>query len=173
MYRAAGFPCRWAMLHRAVAALLSLLWFCSEAPAAYYSMEGVVAEVVDGDTVYLSDGTAVRYLGINTPEVRKKVHRKWVYDPKPYALEATRHNREWIEGKTVRLEVDGTAPRDRYGRLLAYVFVGSLFVNERLLEAGLGRTYLLPPHTRYNAELKRAQAKAKAARLGIWSASKP
>jgi endonuclease YncB( thermonuclease family) len=52
---------------------------------------------------------------------------------------------------------------------LAYLFVGSVFVNERLVEEGFAELYIRRPHLKYYPNLKAAQAKAKAKRLGIWS----
>ena len=132
-------------------------------------IDAVVLSVIDGDTVRLSDGTRVRYRGIDTPEIRKKVGRHWVYDPQPYALEARRLNRTWVEGKVVRLEVDPAERHDRHGRLLAAVFVDSRFVNTALVEAGLARVYRRSPHGPYGDRLDQAEARAKHHRLGIWS----
>jgi micrococcal nuclease len=153
---------------------LWLLWFGllsagSEAAAAYRTEEAVVEAVIDGDTVLLEDGRKVRYIGIDTPEVRRQVGDDWVYDPKPLAEAATALNQTLVQGKRVRLEVLTEAEHDRYGRLLAYLFVGPVFVNERLVEEGFAKLYTRRPHLKYYSDLKAALAKAKAMRLGLWS----
>ena len=135
-------------------------------------IDAVVVSVIDGDTVQLADGTMVRYRGIDTPEVRKKVGRRWVYDPQPYALEAKQLNASWVEGKAVQLEVDPSESHDRYGRLLATVFVDSRFVNAALVEAGLARVFRRSPRGPYGEALDQAEASAKHRQLGIWSEKK-
>ena len=58
-----------------------------------------VSKVIDGDTIELSNGERVRYIGINTPELRNGI-------PDPYAQEAYEANKKLIEGKEVWLELD-------------------------------------------------------------------
>ena len=135
-------------------------------------IDAVVISVIDGDTVQLTDGTMVRYRGIDAPEVRKRVGRRWVYDPQPYALVAKQLNRSWVEGKIVRLEVDPSESHDRYGRLLAAVFVDSRFVNSALVEAGLARVFRYAYREPYGDTLDQAEASARHHKLGIWSEKK-
>ncbi len=128
-----------------------------------------VSEVMDGDTVRLSDGQKVRYIGINTPEIHKRVNGGWVYDPKPWSEEAKRWNEKWTDGKTLRLEFDPDARHDRHGRLLAYVFADDFFVNKEMIRMGLARVYMVKPHTKYYRVFKDAEAEAKQHKRGIWS----
>ena len=115
-----------------------------------------VLRVVDGDTCRLEDRRRVRYLGINAPE-----------EGDPHAEEATLANDRLVEGKTVRLEF-GRSRQDRYGRLLAYVFVDDTFVNETLLRQG--HVHLRHPVVaKYRDRLQRAQDEARAAGVGIWA----
>ncbi len=91
-----------------------------------------VRYVIDGDTIVLQDGTRVRYRNINAPEIAHKGT-----PAQPYGREATLRNRELVQGKSVRLVV-GSQPRDRFGRLLAYVFLpDGRMVNEILVGEGL------------------------------------
>ena len=117
----------------------------------------VVAEALDGDTVLLKNGQQVRYLGVNTPERHQSFHQK--------ALEL---NRVLTVGKTVRLEFDRER-EDRYGRLLAYVYVGQEMVNARLLREGLAHVYMIPPNLMRAHEFLRLQEEAKAKGLGLWA----
>jgi len=127
-----------------------------------------IREVVDGDTVETQDGTRIRYIGIDTPEVRRRTQRGWVYDPQPYALEGTELNRSLVGGRSVRIELDEER-RDRFGRLLAYVFLeDGTFVNERLIRAGMARVLIIPPNTRYGEEFKKAEREARLEGIGIW-----
>ena len=83
-----------------------------------------VSKVVDGDTVELSDGRRVRYIGLNTPE-----------RDQPYYQEATEANRQLVEGRQVRLEFDQDT-FDQYGRTLAYVWVEGQMANLTMLRQG-------------------------------------
>src|SRR5439155_19121541 len=108
----------------------------------------------------------VRYIGMDTPE-----------DVKPgvpvqcYALAAAAYNRRLVAGRRVRL-VPGAEPRDRYGRLLAYVYRGSdgLFVNEELVRRGFARALEIPPNTRFAAPIGQLARNAQVARRGLWGA---
>lgn len=74
--------------------------------------------------------------------------------------------------KEIQLEFDETNKTDRYGRLLAYVFVDGMLLQETLVREGLARVaYVKEPNTKYLEELKKAQEKAKNESLGIWSIS--
>ncbi|GAF73794.1 unnamed protein product [marine sediment metagenome] len=77
-----------------------------------------VVGVVDGDTCILDNGQRVRYLGINAPERGDALFE-----------EATQANNNLVAGKKVRLEPQDPS-RDKKERLLAYVFVDEVFVNE-------------------------------------------
>jgi micrococcal nuclease len=116
----------------------------------------LVAAVVDGDTVTLGNGAKVRYLGINAPE-----------QGQPFFREALELNRKLVQDKRVRLELDAEQ-KDRYGRLLAYVFVGDEMVNLRLLREGLAHVLVIPPNLRHSDAFLRAQREARAAHRGIW-----
>ncbi|MFQ5580449.1 MAG: thermonuclease family protein [Nitrospiria bacterium] len=134
-----------------------------------------VLKVIDGDTIRLEDGRLVRYLGIDAPEVRRKVGGKWVYDPEPFSEEATALNRKLVEGKTVRLQIDPVRPRDRFGRLLAYVFVETdrkYFVNVEMLKQGLAKTHKLPLGTEHRKMLWSAEQMAWGNKRGVWSEKK-
>jgi len=115
--------------------------------------------VVDGDTVVLDDGRKVRYVGINTPERGR-----------PFYKEATEANRRLVEGKTVILQTD-TVPVDQYGRLLAYVWVGDVFVNYEIVWQGYANMYTLPPNVKYEKEIRQAERDARENGRGLWVSS--
>jgi len=127
-----------------------------------------VTRVVDGDTVVASIGgrtERVRYIGMDTPE-----------DVKPgtpvqcYSRAAAAANRRLVAGQRVRLVQDAEA-RDRYGRLLAYVYRASdgLFVNEELVRRGYARPLTIPPNVAHEGEIARLAASARRAGRGLWS----
>ena len=127
-----------------------------------------VYTVIDGDTIILTNARNVRYIGIDTPESRKRVRGEWVYDPEPYAVEAYNLNRRLVEGKKIRLEFDKEIT-DRYDRWLAYVFVDGKMVNEELLRYGYARVYAFAPNTKYLDSLTAAEKEAKENKRGLWS----
>src|SRR5215213_8338511 len=99
-----------------------------------------VQRVVDGDTVVLAGGERVRYIGVDTPESVKPGE-----PVQCYAKAAGRANERLVEGQRVRLRFDAER-RDRYGRLLAYVYRNDLFVNATLVKRGYARTLTIPPN---------------------------
>jgi len=124
-----------------------------------------VIHVVDGDTIEVEiDGRVeqLRYIGIDTPE-----------HGLPWFEESTEANRTLVEGQTVRLERD-VSERDRYGRLLAYVYLTSgTFVNGALVSQGLADSVAYPPDTSHQAELDAIEEQAKAQGLGMWVQAAP
>ena len=126
-----------------------------------------VQEVIDGDTVRLSNGELLRYIGIDTPEVRVRSAGEFVYSPQPFSLEAKEYNRSLVEGKPLRIEFD-VEKRDRYGRLLGYCFVGDTFVNGKLVEAGYAVLYTYPPNVKYTDLFIQLQRKAQRSKKGLW-----
>jgi len=119
--------------------------------------------VDDGDTIVLNDGRRIRYIGINAPEVESQYSKA-----EPFGNEARELNRELIYLKKVRLEFDNEK-YDRYGRLLAYVFLeDGTFVNNAMITAGYA--YCLPkqPNVRYEELLLNSQRNAMLSNKGIW-----
>jgi endonuclease YncB( thermonuclease family) len=118
---------------------------------------------IDGDTIVLTTGDTVRYLGIDTPEIDHERHTA-----QPLAKAAAAFNQKMVVGKKLRLEMDRQT-RDGYGRLLAYVFLddGSM-INQRLLEQGLAFCAFYPPNLKYFNALLNSQHAAMAAKRGLW-----
>jgi micrococcal nuclease len=134
---------------------------CGPAPgsAATRPAPCVVERVADGDSFNCRDGRRVRLIGIDAPELSQG--------------ESGRRSRAALSrlappGTTVRLEQDA-APRDRYGRVLAHVWTGPRLVNEALVLEGWAMLYTVPPNVKYAERLERAQKKARAAGVGLWS----
>ncbi len=125
-----------------------------------------VKYVIDGDTIVLSNGEKVRYLGINAPEIPHDDQKG-----EPYGIAAKKRNRALVQGRVVRLEY-GPRKRDRFGRLLAYVFLkdGTL-VNEVLVREGLAFVCLFQKDIPYKDRLLSAQRHAIINKIGLWSLS--
>ena len=124
--------------------------------------------VIDGDTIELTDGRLVRYIGIDSPEVRRREDHRWVVSPEPFGLAAQEANKRLVQGKRVRLEYD-VETRDRYGRILAYVYVDGQMVNERLVEDGDARVLTIPPDVKYADRFRRLAEDARRAHRGVWA----
>lgn len=119
--------------------------------------------VHDGDTISLENGETVRYIGIDAPEIDHDTHKG------EYMAHAARNfNQKCLTGEHTVLE-RGVEGRDRYGRLLGYVFLtDDSMVNELLVAKGLAVVSTNPPNTKYQSRLLRAQRQAMKARAGIW-----
>ena len=124
----------------------------------------LVTKVIDGDTIMIEGNQAVRYIGIDTPET--------VHPSKPvqcFGQEASAKNKELVEGKTVRLEKD-VSETDKYGRLLRYVWIGDIFVNEYLVRQGYAQVSTYPPDVKYQDLFLEAQKEAGENSRGLWGA---
>jgi len=127
-----------------------------------------VRYAVDGDTVELSNGDKVRYIGIDTPEIRERKGSEWIYKPMPYAEEAREFNKMLVEGKSVSLEYD-VQKKDKYNRDLAYVYIGDKMVNMEMVKQGFAMIYTYPPNVRYTQRFIEAQKEARDNKRGLWS----
>jgi micrococcal nuclease len=149
---------------RALALSSLLLGGCSgsSATSPCGPSEGVVANVVDGDTVELESGKKLRLLLVDTQEVTSGKNEC-------YGAEARDYTRSLVEGKTVQLAYDEAACTDRFGRTLAYVSVEGREVNSLLVERGFACVLHISPAGDDRAdEFKGLQSGAKSARKGLW-----
>jgi micrococcal nuclease len=127
-------------------------------PSACQSLSDSVAvlEVIDGDTIVIEGGYRVRYIGIDSPEIDEF-----------YYLEAKQMNAELLDGKKVRLEKDIT-DKDKYGRLLRYVYVGDVFVNAEMVRQGCAWAMAYPPDIKYLVYLEAMEKEARQLKRGFW-----
>ena len=126
----------------------------------------LATRVIDGDTIEVNIGGTmhkVRYIGIDTPELDDKRAEYCAL-----AQEATRYNRQLVEGKNVRLEKD-VSEVDQYGRLLRYVYVDDIFVNAELVRQGLAWAKAYEPDTKYQDTLEKAESEARQDKIGVWA----
>jgi micrococcal nuclease len=127
--------------------------------------------VIDGDTIVAQVGgheERIRYIGIDTPETVKPNTPVQCFGPQAHELNARLLGGA---GAQLTLRFDREL-RDRYGRLLAYVYrTGDrAFVNARLVAAGAARTLTIAPNTSRAAQLSDLQHNARAMGRGLWGA---
>ena len=129
-----------------------------------------VERVVDGDTIIVHVGgrrERVRFIGIDTPESVKPNT-----PVQCFAIEASNRTKSLLPaGTPVRL-VGDVEQRDKYKRLLAYVYRAkdNLFVNLSLVRDGYAQPYTFPPNVAHTNEFVAAAADARQAGRGLWSA---
>jgi micrococcal nuclease len=148
-------------------AAVLLLLFAGLAPAA--SLEGHVVRIVDGDTIHVRIGDhveKVRYIGVNAPELHHP--RK---GEEPGGREAAAVNGALVAARDVRLETD-VQIRDRYGRLLAYVWVGETMVNAELVRRGYAQAMTVPPNVRHQRLFLALQRQARPLVCAGWTCAR-
>ena len=138
-----------------ILSLLLPLFSCSSPPDTAW-----VIQVIDGDTIIVEGGYRVRYIGIDTPEIHP--------DLEVFGIEAREANRELVESKEIRLEQD-ISEKDKYGRLLRYVWVDDILVNAEMVRQGLAQARAYPPDTKYQDFLEQMEAEAREAGRGMWA----
>jgi len=179
-----------------------LAFTCFLAAPVYPDTPLTVTRCIDGDTLQLSNGEKVRLIGVDTPESKnnaktrrdaKRTERdiKSITEQGKRAKEFTR---QLVEGKQVRLEFD-VRQRDKYGRLLAYVYVVSdipnvvlpnkrighydvqgekyyeEFLNATLVWSGYAQVMTVPPNVKYQELFHRLQEEARDQGAGFWGES--
>lgn len=128
-----------------------------ESPSINSTRSVKVIRVLDGDTIEIESGERVRYLGINAPE-----------SGQPFSTEATRENERLVAGRTVNLELD-VQTQDRYGRLLAHVWVGDMLINKEIVKNGYAVSETIQPNVKYQDLILKAQEEARTACRGLWA----
>jgi len=145
--------------------LVPLLLVLAASSTSAGSIEGTVVRVVDGDTIFVRLGDRIeriRYIGVNSPEIHHPIKGE-----EPGGRAAAEVNCRLVQGHHLRLELD-VRTRDRYGRLLAYVWAGDTMVNAELLRLGYAQVMTVPPNVRYQDLFMRLQREARDANRGLW-----
>lgn len=127
-----------------------------------------VVRVIDGDTVQLllarGQTEKVRLIGVNTPETKHP--RKGV---EPFGKQASAYTKKRLSGQVVSLELD-VQHRDRYGRLLGYIYLqDGTFFNAELIREGYARTMTIPPNVRYQEVFLGLEREAREKGKGLWA----
>jgi len=147
---------RWGVVLVACVVVLSFILYYNFTGNVVYSEQSVnVTKVVDGDTIDSSLGK-IRLLGINTPEKKQ-----------PYYEEARDNLKSLIEGKVVEIRSSG---RDKYDRILAYVYLDGKLINEEQLSRGLATLYYYDRDYNFN-EMKKSEEGARDSGVGLWKKS--
>jgi len=162
--------CRLLVPGREIPLTRQQLWRAWASPAksteAPKVLQARVLEVIDGDTIKVTVQDRVetiRYIGVNTPETKHPTR-----GAEPGGREATEVNRQLVAGQQVRLELD-VQERDRYGRLLAYVYVGDQMVNAELVRRGYAQVMTVPPNVRHQELFVKLQREAREQKRGLWA----
>jgi micrococcal nuclease len=158
-----------AGLRHAAAAVAALALAGCSAPAAEppgppgrdRARTAAVTAIVDGDTIELAGVGPVRLIGVDTPETHA--------GPECGGEAASAFTRRALAGGSrVRYRL-GREPRDRYGRALAYVWLGNgRMLNMLLLQNGHARPLAIEPNVEFAPTFERAAERAREERLGIW-----
>lgn len=116
----------------------------------------LVTRVIDGDTIIVENKSSVRLIGINAPETGM------------YFFEEAKQYLEFlVDNKKVYFESDIT-DKDKYGRLLRYVFDENFFINYEMVKSGFANAFDYKPDSKYSDLLKQAEKYAKENQKGIW-----
>jgi micrococcal nuclease len=140
----------------------------TEEKSEFERVEVELVHPVDGDTIsinYQGEEKNVRFLLVDSPETS---HPRM--GEQPFGREAKEYTSSIISNANkIELEFDIGPQKDKYGRLLAYVYVDGKMLQEELLKQGLARVaYVYPPNTRYVDQFKEIQKEAQQQGIGIW-----
>ena len=155
------------MRGRAIALALVLATGCGGSETSECGpTTGVVARIIDGDTIELASGERIRYLMVNTPETTGGKNEC-------YGENAVRFNTDLVLGKTVDIAYDAVCT-DMFDRTLAYVSVAGQEVNRLLVERGFACVLHIPPNGDDRAdEFDDLEAAARQQDRGLWGACDP
>jgi micrococcal nuclease len=127
-----------------------------------------VQRVTDGDTFVATVAgrrERVRVIGVDAPETVAPDR-----PVEPYGRQASSFAKRHLSGARVRLAGDAE-PRDRYGRLLAYVWLADgTFWNALLVAEGYAQQLTIPPNVTYAGLFRRLVAEARRQDRGLWAA---
>ncbi len=136
-------------------------------PVENGKLKAQVIRVTDGDTILvMADGRQekVRLIGADTPE---SVHRDKSRNV-PEGKVASEWTRKLLSNRMVWLESD-KEPRDRYGRMLAYVYLDDgRMVNRLLISEGMAKPMKIKPNVKYAKDFEAAKEEAKEKNAGFW-----
>jgi micrococcal nuclease len=123
------------------------------------TQEQIVVRVLDGDTIELENGDRIRLLGIDAPEIGE-----------PFSQEAKLALEDMLLGRLVKIEKDAAWNKDKYGRLLRYVFLDDKLINCEMVRLGLAENLADKTSKYYDCFLE-AEEEAREKKLGLWSSS--
>lgn len=124
-----------------------------------------VIRIIDGDTIEIEGGKKVRLIGIDAPEINNGKEADC------YANEAKNYLNNLLNGTKINLEKD-ISETDRYGRLVRYIYLDKVFINEKLVRDGFALVSTYPPDIKYQDKLIEAEKYARSNNLGLWNVCK-
>ena len=118
-----------------------------------------VTRIIDGDNLELDSGQSVRLYGVNCPEKTQ-----------PLSQEAIDQTTKLALNQEIRIEYQPNYEKDRWGRILGYIFIGDTHLNQELVKSGLCEVVIYKKRAKliYQDELLQAQEQAKEQKLGKW-----
>ncbi|MDD3311332.1 thermonuclease family protein [Pseudodesulfovibrio sp.] len=143
-----------------LAAFLLVTLLLAMAATAAQTEDAQFLSVIDGDSLVLEIGgrsREVRLIGIDAPEHGQE-----------YGIQARCEAMRLCYGQPLRVEYDKRR-KDRYGRLLAYVYTGDKLLNAEMVRAGLALAVRYEPNVRHEDALREAELEARARRRGFWT----
>jgi micrococcal nuclease len=155
------------MTFRRIFLLFSIFFYLPPGSAEAKTLSGKVLKVFDGDTILVRVHTReenVRLREIDAPELTREKRM----GQEPWGKQAKEYAQALLKGKGVRLEIEEENERDKFQRLLAYVFIDRTFVNRELVRSGKAFHYPGPIKGKYARELAEAEEEAKKKGLGVW-----
>lgn len=125
---------------------------------------------IDGDTakfVLNGDNVKIRFIGINAPEIKHDENE----ESEPYGDEASLFVKNLLENaKKIEIEYEKNASvKDKYDRVLAWIWVDDKLIQEEIISNGLAKTYMLQKNYKYYDKLKNAERKAKEKKIYLWN----
>ena len=117
----------------------------------------IVTRITDGDTITIEGGARVRLLGINSPEKGERFYS-----------EGKKFVEQQLLYKQIELERD-VIDKDRYGRILRYVWLDGALVNAQIVRQGLAIAQVYEPNRKYSEEITEAERMAIDEKQGIWA----
>ncbi len=161
------------MLQKLLLVAILLLFIPVTAQSA--TLKGRVTWIYDGDTIKVENIGKVRLIGIDTPETKASSRDRFYTKKYPIkakklrqiARQVKKYNIRWVKGKTVKLKLDRTK-KDKYGRLLAYVYLPSGdMLNLVLVEKGFASVFRRYDF-RHKKKFLKAEKKAQKRKSGLW-----
>jgi len=163
-----GFPSIRPMVFIRVLLFLFIFVFSLTWPSEGKNLSGKVLRVFDGDTFLVriqGQKEHVRLREIDAPEA---THRQRI-GQEPWGRRAKEFAQSWVGGKTVVLEIEEGEERDKYQRLLAYVFLGQKFINREMISSGNAFFFGGGYRGKRAAELREAEGAAREKGLGVFN----
>ena len=157
-------------------AIIILSLACTSCAKTDY-IDILVTKVFDGDTLRLANGEKVRLIGIDAPEMYesdklfKDVQRTGedIETIMAKGRESYKFTKKLVDGRRVILEFD-VEKRDKYGRLLAHVFIKDtqLFLNAEIIKQGYAEVMIIPPNLKYGDYFQELYYEARENKRGLW-----